>query len=125
MANILLVEDDQMLREVNSDILSSEGYTVTTAIDGQDALSKIQSGKWDLILMDVLIPGMNGFEVIEKLKNELHVQVAAPLIFLTNMDEEKDKARATALGGSYVIKGNLAPPDLVTLVQRSIPASPR
>ena len=120
MANILLVEDDQMLREINSDILTSEGHAITTAVDGQDALTKIQSGKWDLILMDVLLPGMNGFEVIEKLKNEMHIQVDVPLVFLTNMDEEKDKARAQALGGSYVIKGNLTPPDLVALVSRSL-----
>lgn len=120
MANILLVEDDQMLREINTDVLQSEGYTVTVAMDGEQALSALQTGKWDVILMDVLIPKMDGFAVIEKAKSELHLSMSAPIVFLTNMDEEKDKLRAQELGGSLVIKGNLTPPDLIALVQQKL-----
>ena len=120
MAKILLVEDDQLLREINTDILSSEGFEVVSAVDGEDAFEKIRTSQWDLILMDVVIPKMNGFEVIDKVKDELKMQLLAPLIFLTNMDDEKDKSRAESLGGTYVIKGNLTPPDLVELVRKSI-----
>ena len=118
MDKVLLVEDDLLLREINSDILQSEGYMVTVAVDGEEALSKIKAGGWDLILMDVVIPKINGFDVIERAKNE--VQLMSPVVFLTNSDDPIDKDRVKVLGGSYVMKGNITPPELVALVKKHI-----
>jgi CheY-like chemotaxis protein len=118
MDKVLLVEDDLLLREINSDVLQSEGYMVTVAVDGEEALSKIKSGGWDLILMDVVIPKLNGFDVIERAKNE--VQLMAPVVFFTNSDDPKDRERVKVLGGSYVIKGNITPPELIAIVKKNI-----
>jgi DNA-binding response OmpR family regulator len=119
MAKILLVEDDQFLREINADILKSEGYDVITAADGIEALSKIKSDSWDLILMDVVLPKMGGFEIVEQVKKEK--QITTPIIFLTNSEYIEDKKRATDLGGIYAIKSSLTPPDLVALIKKHLP----
>lgn len=118
MAKILLVEDDQFLREVNTDVLKAEGYEITTAVDGQDALQKIKAGNWDIVLMDVVLPKLGGFDVVEQVKNEQ--PITAPLLFLTNSEFVEDKKRAEALGGVYVIKSALTPPELIALVKKHL-----
>lgn len=119
MAQILLVDDDQFLREINSDTLISEGHQVTTALDGEDAYNKIKTNAYDLILLDVILPKMTGIEAVQKLKQE-SIQLKAKIIFLTNSDEIKDKAEAEALGGNFVMKSSLTPPDLIALVTKTL-----
>ena len=65
---ILIAEDDEFLRELYADILKGEGYQVTTAIDGEDALQKLSQGGWDLVLLDIIMPKLSGLEVAKKSK---------------------------------------------------------
>lgn len=118
MANILLVDDDQLLREINGDILRSEGHAVTVSVDGEDAFEKIKQTKFDLILLDVILPKLTGFDVAAKARQELNL--TTPIIFLTNADDPKDKLQAQALGGEYAMKSSLMPPDLINLVKKYI-----
>lgn len=118
MARILLVEDDELLREINTDVLKSEGYEVLVAVDGQDALDKVKMGNWDMILMDVVLPKFGGLEVIEQAKKEQ--AITAPLVFLTNSEFIEDRKRAMDLGGTYAVKSNLTPPELIALVKRHL-----
>jgi DNA-binding NtrC family response regulator len=67
---ILIVEDEAMMRNLLLKILESEGYKVTLASSGQEALDKLQQEKYDLMLSDVKMPGMNGFELLEKAKSQ-------------------------------------------------------
>jgi len=67
---ILIVEDEAMMRNLLLKILESEGYKVTLASSAQEALDKLQQEKYDLMLSDVKMPGMNGFELLEKVKSQ-------------------------------------------------------
>ena len=69
MAKILIVEDDKALQEVYSDTLGAEeGYEIDTADDGETALQKMQQGGWDLVLFDIILPKINGLDIMERLK---------------------------------------------------------
>ena len=115
---ILIAEDDEFLRELYADILKGEGYRITTAIDGEDALQKLSQGGWDLVLLDIIMPKLSGLEVAKKAK-ELP-QPAIPnksIIFLTNLDKGEEIKEALILGTGYLIKSQITPGDLVKEVK--------
>ncbi len=116
---VLLVEDDLLLREIYVEALKEiEDTEVETAVDGEEALSKIQTGGWDLILLDVFIPKLNGFEVLDKLKESSQGE-KLPLVFLTNAsDEEGDVRHVKDLGYNIIVKSEITPGDLVDEVKR-------
>ena len=126
---ILLAEDDEFLKQLYTDVLSAEGYTVETAIDGEEALAKVSAGGWDLILLDIIMPKLNGLDVVKKTK-ELPIP-AVPnkcIIFLTNLDKGEEIKEALLLGNGYLIKSQITPGDLVKevklyLTQPPTPAS--
>ncbi len=115
---ILLAEDDEFLRQLYNDVLIAEGYTVETAIDGEQALTKVSAGGWDLVLLDIIMPKLSGLDVIKKAK-ELPTP-ATPnkcIIFLTNLDKGEEIKEALLLGNGYLIKSQITPGDLVKEVK--------
>lgn len=113
LKKILIVEDDAFLRDVYSDTLKGEGFQIDTAVDGEEALQKISTGSWDLILLDIRLPKMSGFEVIDALKKHGKTQITAPIVFLTNLDNDADIKKALEVGSGYLIKSQITPGDLV------------
>ena len=112
---VLLVEDDKFLNKLYLDLLTSEGYKVSLAEDGASALEKIQSDGWDLILLDVILPKMNGFEIFDKLDKSQKNH--CPIIFMTNLDSsDKDKAKLEK-ADEYWIKSDMSPPDFIKKVK--------
>lgn len=98
---ILIVEDEENLRETISYRFSAEGYAVATAADGQQALDMVQSFKPDLVLLDVMLPGIDGFEVCRIVRKTSTV----PILMLTAKDEEIDKVVGLEVGADdYVTK---------------------
>ncbi len=115
---ILLAEDDEFLRELYSDVLKTEGYQVTTAVDGEDALQKFMQGGWDLVLMDIIMPKISGLDVIKKAKENPSFQnFAKSIVFLTNLDKGEEIKEALLHGNGYLIKSQITPGDLVKEVQ--------
>lgn len=115
-AKVLIVEDEEFLRDVYVDTLSPQGYSIEVAKDGEEALNKIKNEDWDLILLDILLPKMSAFDILEKLNNdpEYNKLKNKNILFLTNLDSESDMHRALALGGhGYLIKSNITPGELV------------
>lgn len=115
-AKVLIVEDEEFLRDVYVDTLSPQGYSIEVAKDGEEALQKIKAGDWDLILLDILLPKLTAFDILEKLNNDPTYNKAKNknILFLTNLDSEADMHRALALGGhGYLIKSNITPGELV------------
>lgn len=111
---ILIAEDDELLRELYSEVLKSEGYDITTAIDGEDALQKFIQGGWDLVLLDIIMPKLSGLDVVKKSKEQ--PQPLAPnkcVVFLTNLDKGEEIKEALLLGNGYLIKSQITPGDLV------------
>lgn len=103
-ANILIVDDTPDNLRLLSKILTEQGYEVAKALNGQMALTAVQASPPDLILLDINMPDMSGYEVCERLKANDNTK-DIPVIFLSALDEWLDKAKAFRAGGvSYVIK---------------------
>lgn len=117
MAKILVVEDDELLREVYADTLTGEGYTIDTAQDGEEALTKMSQGGWDLVLMDIIIPKINGLDVAKKIKDAPPATPIKSIVFLTNLDKGEEIKMALQLGNGYLIKSQITPGDLVKEVK--------
>ena len=101
---ILIVEDEQELVKALQVRLGAAGYEVIVAYDGKEGLEKAQEGKPDLILLDILMPQMDGFETLEKLKQDSQTK-AIPVIILTAKSQFEDVTKTTNLGAEdYIVK---------------------
>jgi DNA-binding response OmpR family regulator len=102
MSHILIIDDEPNMQLGLKDNLEFEGYTVAVASDGQAGLTQARQGHFDLILLDVMMPHLSGFEVCRTLRKEGN---QTPVIFLTAKGEELDKVRGLELGGDdYLTK---------------------
>jgi two-component system alkaline phosphatase synthesis response regulator PhoP len=93
---LLVVEDELHLAEVIADNLELEGYSVEVVGDGLEALEKIRAERPALVLLDVMLPGMDGFEVCERLRKE---KVDVPILFMTARSDTDDRIRGLEIGG--------------------------
>lgn len=114
---LLLVEDDLFLRDLYLETIQSAGYTVDNAINGQEAYDKMKMGGYDLVLLDIVLPVMDGIEIMRKLKNETIKAPNKCVVFLTNLDNEADIKAALELGSGYIIKSQITPADLLNEVK--------
>ncbi len=120
MAKILLAEDDQFIRDIYTEVLKSAGFDTTTAIDGQDALTKIKKGGWDAVLIDNVMPVMTGVEVLKSLKKEeIHI-LAKYIILMTNTEETHELGDITGMYDNYVLKSAITPADLIARIKKGL-----
>jgi CheY-like chemotaxis protein len=106
-SRILLAEDDRFLRKAGEAALRRNGYTVITALDGEEALQKARQEKPDLILLDVIMPKLQGFEVLKRLKADAETR-DIPIIMLSNLGQDSDVQEALKAGAvEYLVKANL------------------
>ena len=100
MAEILIVEDDENIARMIEATLSMVGYRCDGYADGSEAVRRSLEGSYDLILLDVVLPGMDGFEILTKIKNK-----GTPVIFLTALQDVGDKVKGLRLGAEdYIVK---------------------
>ncbi len=117
---ILLVEDDDIIRQVYQHFLEKSGFLVYTASSGPDAVSYAENEGFDIIILDIIIPGFDGFHVIERLR-ENEKTAKTPVMVLTNLDDDKYVKRATKLGvAEYLIKANTTPQQTVDHIKSLI-----
>ena len=103
-SNILIVDDNPTNLRLLYKVLTKQGYIVHKALDGQMTLKFVQILPLDLILLDIRMPGMDGFEVCQRLKSDPHT-AQVPIIFLSALDEAVEKDRAYLVGGvDYITK---------------------
>jgi len=114
-ARILVVDDEEDLCFfVKANLETSGAYTVMTALDGKEALAAARAEKPDLILLDIMMPGMDGFEVLAKLKEDVRTS-SIPVVMLTARGDDTSKTRAAGLySDDYIVK----PIDLAQLKAR-------
>lgn len=113
MAKILLVEDDTNLSEIYQARMEAEGYTVVSAADGEAALAVAAKEKPDLIISDVMMPKISGFEMLDILRNTAGLK-ETPVIMLTALGQADDKTRADSLGADrYLVKSQVTLEDIV------------
>ena len=116
-AKILIVEDDLFLRELYSDVLKAESYSVDTAIDGEDGFEKIKQGGYDLVLLDIIMPKIDGLEIMKRIKANPPTNPNKCVVFLTNLDKDEEIKMALSLGNGYLIKSQITPGTLVEEVK--------
>lgn len=120
MRKILLVEDDKFLRELISKKLTSEGFEVKEAVDGEDGLRILKEGKPDLILLDLILPGIDGFEVLSKVKEDA-VSSLVPVIILSNLGQREDVEKGLKLGAvDYLVKAHFTPNEIIEKVKEAL-----
>ena len=117
---VLVVEDDQFLRELLERKLKSEGFAVETAIEGESALSKVKSFNPEIVLLDVILPGVDGFSILEQLKADPTL-VGIPVVMLTNLGQKDDVEKGMKLGAvGYLVKAHFTPGDIVEKVKETL-----
>ncbi len=117
---ILIVEDDEFLRSLTVKRLESDGYAVSVAVDGESAVAAVSDEKPDLILLDLLLPGLNGFQVLEKIKGVDELK-NIPVIVFSNLGQKEDIEKAKELGADdFLIKANFTLDDVIEKVHSYI-----
>ena len=101
-ARVLVVDDNPMNVELVADNLEQEGYAVERASSGEEALRKVDAASFDLVLLDVMMPGLTGYQVCERLKRDQKTRLL-PVVMLTALDKREDKIRGIAAGADDFI----------------------
>ncbi len=110
---IFIVEDDKFLRELLVRKLKLQGFKTTAAIEGGEALKKIKEELPQLILLDLVLPGIDGFEVLKQLKQEPQT-AKIPVIILSNLGQKEEVERGLRLGANdYLIKAHFTPDEVI------------
>lgn len=114
MARILIVEDEKDLLDVYRDTLVANGHEVDTADDGEVAFEKMKQGGYDLVLLDIILPKINGLLIMEKLRTlPPSLNPNKVVIFLTNLDRNEEINQGIKLADGYLIKSKITPDDLI------------
>ncbi len=117
MAKILIVDDDMTLRELYEERIKAEGYTIVSASDGEEAIEKTISEKPDLILLDVMMPKINGIDAMKMLREKDETS-DIPIIILTALVQEIDKLKEMMKPyDSYLIKSEIMPKEVVDRIK--------
>lgn len=112
-----MVEDDSFLANIYKTKFEMEGFKVRVAENGEIALVEVRKKKPDIVLLDVLLPKIDGFEVLRQLKNDLNFK-NIPIVLLTNLGQKEDVAKGLELGAAdYLIKAHFKPAETVAKVK--------
>lgn len=114
---IFVIEDDKFLRELMCEELQREGFSVGSAVDGEDGLQKVPQEMPGLILLDLILPGIDGFEVLKKLKENPSVS-QIPVVILSNLGQKDNLDKGMSLGAiDYLIKAHFTPREIIAKIK--------
>jgi len=120
MKKILFIEDESALQKTFSEILKQEGYEMIPALDGEVGLRLAKDKKPDLILLDLILPRIHGFEVLKKLKEDKETK-EIPIIVLTNLEGIGDVDKAIELGATtYLVKAQYTLEEVVEKIKKAL-----
>lgn len=113
--HILCIEDEHFISELYVRALLKAGYNVTVEVDGREALKLAQTNKYDIILLDLMIPTITGIEVLRHLRNPLETpQLDSKIIITTNLEQREDiRADIEQQADGYLVKAEITPRELV------------
>ncbi len=122
---ILLVEDEPLLANLLRQQLEKEGFTVLWNRDGEEAMKTLREQRPDLILLDLILPKISGFELMETMKADPQME-HAPVIIISNLGQDTDVARGQSLGAvEYFVKAKMSIEELVEHVRTFMGSSPK
>lgn len=115
---VLIIEDEHFISELYARALNKSGYEVTIMLSGDDGLEAALTDGFDVILLDLMLPGITGFEILEKIRGpKAEKQVQAKIIITTNLDQDEDnRNRVDELADGYLIKAEITPKELVNVI---------
>ena len=120
MKKILFIEDEIALQKAFGTILKEKGYEVMSAFDGETGLKMAKEEKPNLVLLDLILPKMHGFEVLKKLKEEKETQ-GIPIIVLTNLEDMENVGKALELGATtYLIKAQYGLEEVLEKIKKAL-----
>lgn len=120
MKKILFIEDETSLQKAFGTILQDKGYEITSAFDGEIGLKLAKKEKPDLILLDLILPKIHGFEVLKKLKQEKETK-EIPVIVLTNLEDMENVGQALELGANtYLIKAQYTLEEVLEKIKKAL-----
>jgi CheY-like chemotaxis protein len=116
---VLVVDDDELVLIAIQELLTPLGFSVTTCPSGPEALQRVAGDRFDLIILDVIMPEMDGFEVCQKIR-QLDSYTETPVMMLTAKSGEEDKQRGLEVGANLYLPKPIAPRRLITLVEEAM-----
>lgn len=117
---VLIIEDDKFLRELIARKLSESGFDILEAIDGEEGLKMIKDVKPELILLDLILPGIDGFEVLSLMKEDQDLK-SIPVIILSNLGQREDVEKGLKMGAvDYLIKAHFTPSEIIEKVKNAL-----
>jgi CheY-like chemotaxis protein len=116
---ILVVDDDEMVLMALDELLKPEGYEVQTVSAGSEALQKLDQGGYDLLMLDVIMPEMDGYELCKRIR-EKEKYKETPVIFLTAKSRDEDRARGLEAGGNLYLSKPISPDKLLGIVSDAL-----
>lgn len=120
MKTILLIEDEPTLQKRIEEVLTKEGYRIENALDGEAGLQKAKELKPELIILDIILPKKDGFEVLKELKQDESTK-NIPVVILTNLESSNDVKKALELGATtYLIKANYELSEIIEKIKETI-----
>ncbi|OGF65512.1 hypothetical protein A2757_02095 [Candidatus Giovannonibacteria bacterium RIFCSPHIGHO2_01_FULL_48_47] len=115
-----MVEDDKFLRDLIVQKLIREGFKMKEAVDGEEGLKMVREERPDLILLDLILPGLDGFEVLKRLKADA-ASKDIPVIVLSNLGQKEDMDRAMAAGAeAFMVKAHFTPGEIVAKIKATL-----
>lgn len=118
---ILIVEDDKFLRKIYKNKLEAEGYEIIEATEGEEGLHKVTNDKPDLVILDLMLPRKDGFDVLSEIKSDAETK-NIPVIIMTVLGQKSDIKRGQDLGAAdYLIKGQTDLNQMLEIVKKYLP----
>lgn len=115
---ILIIEDETNIRAMYSDILRESGYEVIEEAEGKEGLDSIMNTEWDLLLLDIMLPRLDGIELLKRIQQDQRTK-DKPVVVLTNLDDNRVRDTCLNLGvREFMVKANVTPNDVVLAVKK-------
>jgi two-component system response regulator VicR len=120
-AKVLIVDDDVTLHEMYAERLRAEGYTIIDAYDGEEALEKIYAEKPDLVVLDIMMPKINGIDVMKKVREDASYTTKTAIILVTALVQEINKIKTMMKDyDQYLVKSEIVPANLIEAIEKSL-----
>jgi len=114
---VLIVEDENDLRAIYAEVLSNAGYSVDQAPDGESGMKKIKDTAWDILLLDIMLPGKDGLKMLREMKDSPGLK-KGPIVVMTNLNSEHIIQESFNLGADgYLIKSEITPDKVIDEVK--------